>query len=366
MRVKLRYVTARPSAARPKRWYWQRKGFPLTRLPDNPSERWAEAERLNESADGRPAPDAEEGTINWCIQRYKLSPRYTERAESTRRIYDRWCNELAALWGAKPIRSLSRRLVVDLADSMADQKSSRHQAIAVLSAIFEAAQRSGLDIANQCHKLRLSTGRARKAYWTDADVDKMLAVCDARMRLTFMLLLYTAQRPGDVLALTWNQWNGDTIKLRQQKTGALVEIPCHAALRAELAAADKSSVQIVTWPGDTRSRYNKFNYGFASCLRRAGITHLQARDLRRTAVVRMAEHGVEVPQIAAITGHSVNGAKTVLEVYYTPTLPMAQEAIRKWEEGEQKQRDKSNAPPIKSNADTRKPLKLNEDDDSQP
>jgi hypothetical protein len=53
---------------------------------------------------------------------------------------------------------------------------------------------------------------------------------------------------------------------------------------------------------------------------------LQLRDLRRTGVVRMAERGVPIPQIAAVTGHSLASATTILETYMPRNPTMAAEA----------------------------------------
>ncbi len=47
---KLKYVTRRRNK-RGDRWYWQRKGFPLLRLPDDPVKRFAQAHKLNEQAE---------------------------------------------------------------------------------------------------------------------------------------------------------------------------------------------------------------------------------------------------------------------------------------------------------------------------
>ena len=41
MLVKLRYVTKHTDRRGGARWYWQRRGHKLTRLPDNPIERMA-------------------------------------------------------------------------------------------------------------------------------------------------------------------------------------------------------------------------------------------------------------------------------------------------------------------------------------
>jgi len=62
MLERLRYVTRRTDKSGRERWYWQRRGHPLTRLPDDKAERMAMAERLNAAADGR-GLDHERGTI---------------------------------------------------------------------------------------------------------------------------------------------------------------------------------------------------------------------------------------------------------------------------------------------------------------
>jgi hypothetical protein len=60
----------------------------------------------------------------------------------------------------------------------------------------------------------------------------------------------------------------------------------------------------------------------------APLAGLQRRDLRRTSVIRLAEAGCTVPQIAAITGHSPKQVETILETYWVRTLPQPEAAIR--------------------------------------
>lgn len=51
--------------------------------------------------------------------------------------------------------------------------------------------------------------------------------------------------------------------------------------------------------------------------------------LRHTAVTRLAESGATVPEIAAITGHSVKGVEIMLERYLVRTASMARTAFAK-------------------------------------
>ena len=77
-------------------------------------------------------------------------------------------------------------------------------------------------------------------------------------------------------------------------------------------------------------RYH-FTHEFRRIRDLAGITSLQFRDLRRSAVVRLAEAGCTVPEIAAITGHQLGRTARILETYLPRTAPMARAAIRKLE-----------------------------------
>ena len=65
--------------------------------------------------------------------------------------------------------------------------------------------------------------------------------------------------------------------------------------------------------------------------RKAGLDHLQARDLRRTAAVNLARAGATVPEIAAITGHSIHRTHWILETYLPRDTHMARAAIVKLE-----------------------------------
>ena len=42
---------------------------------------------------------------------------------------------------------------------------------------------------------------------------------------------------------------------------------------------------------------------------------MERRDPRRTAMVRMAEAGAATPQIAAVSGQSINSCQKILDVY---------------------------------------------------
>lgn len=64
----------------------------------------------------------------------------------------------------------------------------------------------------------------------------------------------------------------------------------------------------------------------------AGLAcEVQRRDLRRTAVVRMAEAGVTTPQIAAVTGHGIDYCQKIIDDYLPQRTEVALAGIKAWE-----------------------------------
>ena len=141
------------------------------------------------------------------------------------------------------------------------------------------------------------------------------------------------QRPGDVRAMTWPQYDGDTITLRQEKTGKLVEVPCMEVLRRALdqAMLERIGTVIVAGPNGQSLTATTWRRTFSAIRRKAGLDHLQARDLRRTFVVNAARAGATVPEIAASTGHSIDHTQEIFEHYLPRDVHMARAGIIKLE-----------------------------------
>ena len=331
--VKMRYVTQHRRGAKVY-WYWQRRGFPLARLPDDEGERFAEQLKLNAVADGRMAPQdtqAAEESVAAVIRAYEDSDRYRDLAPGSRRMYDYHLRTILELYGNAAISKFDRTEVVKFIERIPG-RSSRNTAAAVLSCLFFEAEYRGLVTHNPAQKLRLKGARRRDVLWTPEQCDAFMAACtDRDVRTYFILCRYTAQRPGDVARMTWRQYDAQTIELRQEKTGRLVAVPAHAELRAYLDDLDRDSIQI---SGGHTNRWLQDKS--AQTRSRAGLKGLQTRDLRRTAMVQMAEAGAELQDISAVSGHSIEKTKTILETYIPRTRKMAARAINLWEESKQK------------------------------
>jgi hypothetical protein len=317
MHVKLRYVERRVDRSGAERWYWHRRGHKLARLPDNPIERMAAAERLNAAADSLAPAELDRGSIGWVIQRYRDSDEFRDLSPGTVKYYKRFLREIEALGPDLPFASFTRRAVVDFIESY-PKAFQRRQSAAVLKNLFKLARYYGVVSTDEAAGLRLKTTRPRDRVWTDDEVARWIEAAgaeDSHMTTAFLLLQFTAQRPTDVLRMAWPRYSGSAIRLRQQKTGALLDIPVHPVLGDHLDGISRSGscLTIVEFRGRP-VKYLRFNERFRRVAERAKID-AQARDLRRTAMLRMAEAGATVPQIASVSGHSIEATQRILETY---------------------------------------------------
>jgi integrase len=150
-----------------------------------------------------------------------------------------------------------------------------------------------------------------------------------RLKVAAGLLFYTAQRSSDVMVMDWNKFVfKDDGKLwvdliDQSKTGELVRVPVHKQLAEILRDAPTHSGLLVSAPraGD-EWEYRNFARAWDAVMKHAGLDGLglERTDLRRTAMVRMAEAGASDAQIAAVSGHSIEQTRRILELAESRTV----------------------------------------------
>ena len=205
----------------------------------------------------------------------------------------------------------------------------------VLARVLSWSLNRGLIGTNPCERGgRLYRGSRAEKIWTPADEAAFVERAPAHLHLPLLLALWTGQRQGDLLRLTWSAYDGKHIRLRQSKTEARVTIPVGAPLKAALDAAKKHGPLILT----NSLRRPWTSHGFQASWRiaatKAGIVGVTFHDLRGTAVTRLALVGCTEAEIAAITGHSLHDVRSILDAHYLHRDPaLAESAIRKLERG---------------------------------
>ena len=322
----MRYITHRPNRDGTVRSYWQRPGFPLRRLPADARQQAAEAERLNAQAEGRPAPKVVlDATWAAVILAYRESDRYRMLAPASRVSYDGFLRRMAE-WHDYPATTVTGRVARTW---LARIKTlpARRVARALLLNLYEQAIADGYLGTNPLKGLRLPTPPARDRYVLPAEYEAASKTPDMPNWFAPMLglLLYTAQRPGDAVRLAWPK-TGE-IRVRQEKTRALCAIPVHTRLAAILEDVPRRGVTILTTDAGKPVSYQMAWRAW----KKVAAGGLQLRDFRRTAVVMMADAGCTIPQIAAVTGHSIARTQRIIDVYWVATREQAQAGIARWE-----------------------------------
>lgn len=281
----------------------------------------------------RKAPPS--GTLFDLILEFKKTTDFLGLAPSSRKAYQSYLTMIESQFGSLPLAALKDpRIRGDFKtwrDRMADTPRAADYAWTVLARVLSVAKDRGRITLNPCERGgRLYSGSRADKVWSEADLTKLFAHASKPMYSAVMLALWTGQRQGDLLRLSWSSYDGKTIKLTQSKTKRNIVIPISSILRNVLKETPKVSTTILT--GARKKPWT--SYGFQTMWQRllanAGIANLTFHDLRGSAVVRLALSGCTVPEIVSITGHSLRDAEAILDKHYLGRdVRLAESAIRK-------------------------------------
>jgi integrase len=179
---------------------------------------------------------------------------------------------------------------------------------------------------------KLYSGSRAEIVWSIQDELRAMDALPAHLGLALQIGIWTGQRPSDILAMRWDDYDGQTIRVKQSKTGRRLTIPVAAPLRALLDATPRRGETIVVGERGRPITKSGFDKMFRLRVRAAGVEKAAIGDTRGTAVTRLRASGCTVPEITAITGHSSADVNRILARHYSATDPeLALNAIRKLE-----------------------------------
>jgi integrase len=342
----LRYVTERVMKSGTTHAYWNRRGYDMVKLPGNKlhPKSVTLATQLNAQADNGVLPKKEcqsqkqagKGTINWLIDSYLSSDAYLSKAPRTQKDYLGILNGFRVQYGDAPIRDMEppdgRQFIYALMQAMKDTPRRANYLKVVLSVLCKHGMMLGVLSSNPAEDIPQYRLTPRQQVWMLKDERQFLDKCaDEMMQVALLLGTYTAQRQGDLLSLTWDQYDGQYITLKQHKTKVNVAIPVHSRLKPILDAMSRAGDTILTNYAGGPFKADYFRHRWRAATLAAGVDQLRFQDLRRTAIVRLGEAGSTVPEIAAISGHSMSSAHQILKTYLPTNITLADNAMAKWE-----------------------------------
>lgn len=284
--------------------------------------------------------DRANGTVFELIRLFEASEEYRDFAETTKLEYRRKFKVIERRWGSAPIAcfedSAFRRDVLEWRDEIA--KRARREADNLVSALARlgsyALDRARIKVNVLDGVRRVYHSDRADILWLPEHVAKFTAKATPELNAALMLAMHTGQRQGDLRRLPWSAYDGERITLKQSKRRkgkppVVVSIRCTTALRSMLDGMDRRGILILTTPGGRQWTKRYLNQKWTEVMEAAELTDLHFHDLRGTAITMLAEAGCTIPEIAAITGHTLKHVTHILETYLSRTRALADAGIIK-------------------------------------
>jgi integrase len=309
LKQKPRYVSAYRDRHGVLRWRFRQAGLPESQTKELfGSEAWWAWYDLAARATPKPVASArtQPGSIHALGVAFYASSNYTRLRPGTQKTYKGIFDRYRDKYGDRPVAMLEAHHIRAQMDGMVDTPAAANNMLKVLRAVLRFAVERGMIRNDPTIGVRPLRYRSEGFHtWTEDEVARFEErwPIGSKQRLGFDLLLYTAQRSGDVRQMTIHQIAGDRVIVRQDKTGQPVDIPQHPRLQTSLAS-QKLGHLVILIAKDGKPYTEK---GFGNWIKKAavsaGLPHCSAHGLRKAAARRLAEAGCSPHEIMSITGH---------------------------------------------------------------
>ncbi|MDB4308054.1 site-specific integrase [Gammaproteobacteria bacterium] len=179
--------------------------------------------------------------------------------------------------------------------------------LVLLGHVFEVARKEwGIYVHNPVRDIRIpADNRPRDRRLQTGEEPRLLEACrEARnpwLLPIVQLALETAMRQGELIRLGWEHidLNRRTAHLTDTKNGEPRTVPLSTTAIRVLHALPRS-LHGQAFPGVTTEAIKR---AYIRAVRRAGIENLRFHDLRHEATTRLFEKGLNIMEVASITGH---------------------------------------------------------------
>jgi integrase len=323
-----------------RRYYYAWRGGPLLKSDDGKPLSPADPQffvAYTRAHEARKKPAA--GILFSLIAAFRASTEFTGLSPKTQKDYRRYLGMIENEFGTMPLSVVQDRRARGefkaWRDKFAATPRKADYAWTILARVLAVAKDRGLIAVNVCERGgRLYDADRAEIVWEATHIEAFCKSASAELQFALLLALWTGQRQADLLRLTWSQYDGTHIRLRQGKTKKRVVIPVGTPLKSALDARKPTkadgAILLNTfgkqWTGDGF----RASWGKACDKAKLSDAGLHFHDLRGTAVTRLALSGCTIPQIASITGHSQRDVEDILEAHYLGgRVDLAEQAILK-------------------------------------
>jgi integrase len=288
---------------------------------------------------------ARRGTFSHLVEQLRQSSEWSDKGARTIEELEFAIKELEPIFGAYDLKQITPEACRSFYDALR-AKGSVHRSKKVMKwfrYLFNFGLRYQLAITNPTLAVRIKTPPAREVVWNKEQIAAVVNRAREAGRPCVALAVQighaTALRESDVLALTWSQFDGERLVVKQGKTGRRLSCPLTPETVAMIKNCRKGTVPlpsapIVRAPHGRRYTLHNFSHKFREICRDAGVPdELKFQDLRRTTATELAAAGATAAEIAAVTGHSIVRGQQILDTYIKTNEQMARNAQAKRNKG---------------------------------
>lgn len=303
-------------------------------------------ERLEQARLGRPTKRPGR-SIEELIETWQASSAYKELKPRSKKHYGTYLNHIRA-WDEScepshpdPTR-ITRADVEGMLSLWDRQPTTKKHVRKTFRLVMEQAISKGWRTDNPVAGIRLKKGkRAKVGVWEQADVDVYVAAAEDLGLVSIARIILMEWEIGQRLTdarlfrpgAEYDATEG-AFRFWQEKTESYVTLRVSLKLRGLLAESSSEGALFLFRDETTGKAYTEERLSKVFALVRTaavekGARPLLMRWLRHSCVVQLARAACEVPEIAAVTGHSLASVTSILETYLPRDNKVAENAQRK-------------------------------------
>lgn len=311
-------------------YYYAWRGGPRIKSDPDSLDFTAEYIRLT-----RDRPDAPfQGCMAEIVRDYIKSPAYQNLKDSTKEGYDIAIKNIETEFFDMPAKKISapgsRTVFLQWRDEIAKTHPRKADLfMSVLQRILWFGFDREMIERNPLEKVeKVNDGTRRDVIWTDDQINLFrggrkneageweIKPAPEPLIRAMLLAMWTGQRQGDLLKLTWKAYDGHSIYIRQSKTGAHVRVKVSDELKKMLDNVKRGDSVTILTNGQGKPWATGFKSSWRKAVEKAGIEDRTFHDLRGTFVTLAYRNGASIKEIAEVTGHSEKDAEGIIRKHY--------------------------------------------------
>ncbi|SFI64578.1 Integrase [Celeribacter neptunius] len=210
--------------------------------------------------------------------------------------------------GVKDVCSFRRKLAIQARDALQDTWSKANERTAVLAILMRHAVDLEWIDRNPVTNIEKLTGGEYEP-WPEPKLRAFESACDPHgtARVVYELAIGTGQRLGDCIAMKWDDFDGEYVKVVQEKSGANIQVHCPSRLQDFLKSEPKNGqyilAKILTQHIGKRQVQKCVEEVRETIGVMSGESRLVPQGWRDTAATQRADAGVGLSDIQSVTGH---------------------------------------------------------------